>query len=530
MYLALYRKMRPVNFSDIIGQKNTVRTLINQILNSRISHAYLFCGTRGTGKTSTAKVFAKAVNCQSPVNGEPCNVCDVCRSIMSGASLNVIEIDAASNNRVDDVRGIIDEVEYPPSEGRYRVYIIDEVHMLTNSAFNALLKTLEEPPAHVVFILATTDAQKIPPTVLSRCQRFDFKRVTRNDMFETIRAQGLSIEDNALRYVISLADGSMRDAYSLLDQCLSFYSGDVVTLSMVQDLVGSGDTGIYFDFIRALFGKSVQACLEIINNLFIEGRSFEQFTSELITHLRNTYIAASVANSAEIADISDEQAALYKELSQLTDIQTLFKYINAFSSYLSSMKYLSNERVFLEITCIKLCTDGTEQPVVPPKPISVQSLPATPNVPVAPPVHSFEPVPPIKPVQTIVSPIQSPAPPAQAVEPIKTSSKLTIEYIKNTFSEFIKTIQDIMVRSLLNQAVPVNLDGIMLHLSASKALAGSLEPKKPIITDALLAYYKSELKPVFVTDSGDVSAQESNSQQGFERFKSLVKAEIRLID
>lgn len=248
-YTALYRKWRPVCFEDVKGQDPIVRTLKNQIISGRIGHAYLFCGTRGTGKTTIAKIFAKAVNCQHPVNGSPCNECAVCQSIASGASMNVVEIDAASNNGVDNIREIRDEVKYSPTEGNYRVYIIDEVHMLSTGAFNALLKTLEEPPPYVIFILATTEVHKIPITVLSRCQRYDFRRIN-NDVIAAqieylLKEEKVEAEPAAIRYVAKTADGSMRDALSLLEQCISFYYGQKLTYENVLDVLGAVDTGIF---------------------------------------------------------------------------------------------------------------------------------------------------------------------------------------------------------------------------------------------------------------------------------------------
>ena len=232
-YTALYRKFRPDNFEDVKGQDHIVTTLTNQINANRIGHAYLFCGTRGTGKTTVAKILAKAVNCEHPVNGSPCNECEMCKAIQAGTSMNVIEIDAASNNGVDNIREIREEVTYRPTEGRYKVYIIDEVHMLSTGAFNALLKTLEEPPSYVIFILATTEAHKIPITILSRCQRYDFHRISIDTiaarLSELLKAEGVEAEEKAIRYVAKAGDGSMRDALSLLDQCIAFYLGQTLT-------------------------------------------------------------------------------------------------------------------------------------------------------------------------------------------------------------------------------------------------------------------------------------------------------------
>ena len=238
-YQALYRKFRPQEFDDVKGQDHIVTTLKNQIKADRIGHAYLFCGTRGTGKTTIAKIFAKAVNCEHPVDGSPCGECPTCRAIAAGNSMNVIEIDAASNNGVDNIRQIREEVEYRPTEGKYKVYIIDEVHMLSIGAFNALLKTLEEPPAYVIFILATTEAHKIPITILSRCQRYDFRRISIDTITARLRelmdAEQVTVEDRALRYIAKAGDGSMREALSLLDQCIAFYLGQELTYDKVLD-------------------------------------------------------------------------------------------------------------------------------------------------------------------------------------------------------------------------------------------------------------------------------------------------------
>ena len=248
-YTALYRKFRPGEFDEVKGQDHIVTTLKNEIRTDRIGHAYLFCGTRGTGKTTVAKILAKAVNCEHPVDGSPCGECEMCKKISSQTSMNVIEMDAASNNSVDDIREIIDEVQYSPAEGKYKVYIIDEVHMLSAAAFNALLKTLEEPPAYVIFILATTEAHKIPITILSRCQRYDFKRISIDTIADRLKdlmqREQIEVEEKALRYIAKVADGSMRDALSLLDQCIAFYLGEKLTYDKAIEVLGAVDTAVY---------------------------------------------------------------------------------------------------------------------------------------------------------------------------------------------------------------------------------------------------------------------------------------------
>lgn len=270
-YVALYRKWRPSQFDEVKGQEHIVTTLRNQIIADRIGHAYLFCGTRGTGKTSVAKLLAKAVNCENPVNGNPCNHCASCRSIMEQTSMNVIEIDAASNTGVDNIREIKDEIQYSPTEGKYKVYIIDEVHMLTTGAFNALLKTLEEPPEYVIFILATTEAHKIPITILSRCQRYDFKRVSIDVITEHLvhlmQEEQIEAEEKALRYVAKVADGSFRDALSLLDKCIAFYFGQSLTYDKVLEVLGAVDTEVFYQFLGYIITGETIKVLNMVDEI-----------------------------------------------------------------------------------------------------------------------------------------------------------------------------------------------------------------------------------------------------------------------
>ena len=360
-YTALYRKFRPNVFAGVVGQDHIVKTLKNQMKTGRVSHAYLFCGTRGTGKTSTAKIFARAINCLHPTeDGEPCNECKVCQDILAGRSVNVMEIDAASNNSVDNIREIREEVKYPPTEGTFKVYIIDEVHMLSNSAFNALLKTLEEPPAHVIFILATTDPQKVPATILSRCQRFDFRRITADDIAHTLmkylNEEGLAATEDALRYVAQLADGSLRDSLSILDQCLAFYSGEEVTLEKVQDVVGAVDKTVFFDMTEALKQKDAAKAMELVEEMLLAGRDVKQFVTELLVHLRNLLVTSTVPDNARILDLSAENAARLQQQAKGLSPAELTYWIGRFSGLQNDMKYASNERILLEVEILRLCS------------------------------------------------------------------------------------------------------------------------------------------------------------------------------
>ena len=364
-YTALYRKFRPDEFEDVKGQDAIVRTLKNQINADRIGHAYLFCGTRGTGKTTVAKIFAKAVNCEHPVDGSPCGECAMCKSIAAGTSMNVIEIDAASNNGVDNIREIREEVTYRPTEGKYKVYIIDEVHMLSIGAFNALLKTLEEPPEYVIFILATTEAHKIPITILSRCQRYDFKRISIETIAarlrELIDKEGWDVEDKAVRYIAKMADGSMRDSLSLLDQCAAFYMNETLTYDHVLEVLGAVDTEVFSRLLRQLLAMDVHQVIETVDELVMQGRELSQLAADFTWYLRNLLLVKSSDNMEDVLDVSSENLALLKEEAQMIDNDTLIRYIRIFSDLTNQLKYATQKRVLLEVTLIKLCRPAMDQ-------------------------------------------------------------------------------------------------------------------------------------------------------------------------
>lgn len=364
-YTALYRKFRPDEFEDVKGQDAIVRTLKNQINADRIGHAYLFCGTRGTGKTTVAKIFAKAVNCEHPVDGSPCGECAMCRSIAAGTSMNVIEIDAASNNGVDNIREIREEVTYRPTEGKYKVYIIDEVHMLSIGAFNALLKTLEEPPEYVIFILATTEAHKIPITILSRCQRYDFKRISIETIAarlrELIDKEGWDVEDKAVRYIAKMADGSMRDSLSLLDQCAAFYMNETLTYDHVLEVLGAVDTEVFSRLLRQLLAMDVHQVIETVDELVMQGRELSQLAADFTWYLRNLLLVKSSDDMEDVLDVSSENLALLKEEAQMIDSDTLIRYIRIFSDLTNQLKYATQKRVLLEVTLIKLCRPAMDQ-------------------------------------------------------------------------------------------------------------------------------------------------------------------------
>lgn len=364
-YQALYRKWRPQVFADVKGQDHIVKTLQNQIGSGRIGHAYLFCGTRGTGKTTVAKILARAVNCEHPVDGSPCGECPSCRQIAAGTSLNVVEIDAASNNGVENIREIREQVQYPPTEGKYRVYIIDEVHMLSTGAFNALLKTLEEPPSYVIFILATTEVHKIPITVLSRCQRYDFRRITLDTITarlkELTEAENMPVEDKALRYVAKAGDGSMRDALSLLDQCAAFHFGETLTYEHVLDVLGAVDNSVFRDLFHAIRENRTKNCILKLEEMVVQGRELSQFVVDFIWFLRNLLLLKTADDAEDLLDMSEDNLAQMREDAALVDENTLMRYIRVFSELSNQIRFANQKRVLIELAFIKLTKPEMEQ-------------------------------------------------------------------------------------------------------------------------------------------------------------------------
>ena len=357
-YQALYRKFRPQEFEDVKGQDHIVKTLKNQINADRIGHAYLFCGTRGTGKTTIAKIFARAVNCEHPVEGSPCGECPTCKAIQNGSSMNVIEIDAASNNGVDNIRQIREEVAYRPTEGKYKVYIIDEVHMLSTGAFNALLKTLEEPPEYVMFILATTEAHKIPVTILSRCQRYDFHRISNDTiadrLFELMKEEQIEVEEKAIKYVAKAGDGSMRDALSLLDQCIAFHLGEKLTYENVLEVLGAVDTEVFSKLLRQVIAGEVAEAIGTLGQLVDEGREINQMVADFVWYMRNLLLLQSSDDMEEVLEISKDNLVALKEEASLVKPEVLMRYIRVFSELSNQIRFATQKRIMVEMAIIKL--------------------------------------------------------------------------------------------------------------------------------------------------------------------------------
>lgn len=359
MYQALYRKWRPKVFADVVGQSHITETLMNEIVTGRHSHAYLFTGSRGTGKTTCAKIFAKAVNCQHPVNGDPCNQCEICRGIDDGSILDVVEIDAASNNGVDNIRDIRDEAKFTPVNGQYRVYIIDEVHMLSAGAFNALLKTLEEPPEHVKFVLATTEVQKLPATILSRCQRFDFKRIRPEDIAGRItyvaQQENLNLTAEAANLIARLADGALRDALSILDQCISH--GRDIDEAVVNEVVGLAGKDHLFALADSILRHDSTAALNQINLLYSGSCEMDRLCNELINHFRNLMIAKAVKDPHGLIVCSDQELQEYRSMAAGCSMEQILQALDVLGETMNNLRKGLNRRVEVEMAMIRLCGD-----------------------------------------------------------------------------------------------------------------------------------------------------------------------------
>ena len=356
MYLALYRKFRPKTFNEVVGQNHIVDTLINQVNSGRINHAYLFTGTRGTGKTSCAKIFAKAINCLNPINGSPCGKCEVCKNIDQANNVDVLEIDAASNNGVNEIRELRENIKYTPIYGKYKVYIIDEVHMLTDSAFNALLKTLEEPPAHAVFILATTEVHKLPATILSRCMRFDFrlveKNVLKNLLCNILDNMHISYDEQSVDAISSAGEGSVRDMLSIAD-CVVAFSNGQITYEKTTSVLGSSDRDLVLTLSENIIEGNLGKVLEIINDIYSSGKNLIALSKEMTVNFKDLLVIKNCSNAKEILNVPNNIFERLVIISQKIETEKLIKFMQKFSEIESELKYALSPRTLLEIVCLE---------------------------------------------------------------------------------------------------------------------------------------------------------------------------------
>ena len=414
MYQVLYRKWRSPTFSDVVGQDHVTTTLRRALATQRLGHAYLFTGPRGTGKTSCARILAKAVNCLEPKDGEPCNACELCRGIDSGSVLDVIEIDAASNNGVDNIRDLREETNFTPSQGTYRVYIIDEVHMLSAGAFNALLKTLEEPPSYVIFILATTEVHKLPATVLSRCQRFDFHRIGAEDIAKRLQyvaaQEGFALEADAAMLIARVADGAMRDALSLLDRCRVEIAEEGITAPYVAKCLGMADRRYLFELTDAALAGDIAACLEITHRLYQDACDMERLCEELLRHLRNLLVLLTVRTPREFIVVTDDDFALYQMQAAKTSAAQLLCWMELLEKTAAALKRGTDRRMEMELGLIRLSQESG---------IRIQESGAIVQPAAQPePVAKLEPVQP-KPQPETLTPVSSPLTPENPLTPDK---------------------------------------------------------------------------------------------------------------
>ena len=516
-YTALYREWRPKTFNDVVGQEHITTTLKNQILNQRIAHAYLFCGTRGTGKTSTAKVFSKALNCLNLQDGEPCNECEMCRKINEGLAIDVTELDAASNNGVDKIRDIIDDVKYPPQEAKHKVYIMDEVHMLSAGAVNAFLKTLEEPPNNVIFILATTDPQKLPITILSRCQRFDFKRINNNDITARLRKivndQNVLADERSLNLIARVSDGAMRDSLSILDQAISMGNGNV-DYNTVVSMLGLVTNDHLFNLVNAVIQRSVEKSIEIIEDVIYSGKDIYLFIKDLIAHYRNLLMVKVTNNPEEVLDMSEENIALIKEQGARLRAEEIMRCIRILQEAENNAKLSKQARLYCELAIIKMCKIeyDTSNEVMLTRLNKLEESLRNGSIKVATVSKEVSQISNSKPINTI--PNNSGVKEQYSNEVSVTEnieSKITINDVKKSWKDIIerfKARREMIISSLIMIGKPVDCsDGVItVEFDSQNEFAKnrlSESKNRDVINDVFLEIFREKVKVNFVVQSDD---------------------------
>lgn len=498
MYQALYRQYRPKTFDEVLGQEHITRTLRQQVLKGNIGHAYLFSGTRGTGKTSAAKILSRAVNCLNPHDGNPCNECEICKGILDESIMDVIEMDAASNNSVDDVRDLKEKVIYPPSRARYKVYIIDEVHMLSKGAFNALLKTLEEPPKHLIFILATTEPERLPQTILSRCQRFDFKRITIKDIVENMRSisnkLNIEIDDKALNLIARNSDGAMRDALSLLDQCISF-NDEKISYEDATNILGIANKYLIFDMVNDIKEKNLEKVLFAIDEIIQNGKDINQFIKDIIRHFRDLMVAKTSKNPAEIIETEDSEE--YVVQSKTMRLEYILKALEILTTAEAQGKWSTQPRIILEMAVIKLVSIEEELSLeervkrleqgIKPAVINEQKATAA-SISKEKPIISEKPKPKAK--------EENKAP----IEIVDDGSALEVEKIKNEWTKVIQAIKikKINIYALIMEGEVISFENNLLTIVYNEGFgfhkeAVSSPQNKEFVEDIVSKYFNKNI-------------------------------------
>ena len=516
-YTALYREWRPRTFYDVVGQEHITKTLKNQILNNRIAHAYLFCGTRGTGKTSTAKVFAKALNCFNLKDGEPCNDCEMCRKINEGLAIDVTELDAASNNGVDKIRDIIDDVKYPPQEARYKVYIMDEVHMLSAGAVNAFLKTLEEPPNNVIFILATTDPQKLPITILSRCQRFDFKRINNSEITARLRKivndQNVLADERSLNLIARVSDGAMRDSLSILDQAISMGNGNV-DYNTVVSMLGLVTNEHLFNLVNAIIQRSVEKSIEIIEDVIYSGKDIYLFIKDLIAHYRNLLMVKVTNNPEEVLDMSEENIALIKEQGARLRAEEIMRCIRILQEAENNAKLSKQARLYCELAVIKMCKIeyDTSNEVMLTRLNKLEESLRNGSIKVATASKEVAQISNSKPVNTMTSnKVVKEQYSNEGNISENPDSKITINDVKKSWKDIIerfKARREMIISSLIMIGKPVDCSNgvITVEFDSQNEFAKnrlSEAKNRDVINDVFLEIFREKVKVNFVVQSDD---------------------------
>ena len=522
MYQALYRRFRPKTFDQVLGQEHITTTLKNQIINQNIGHAYIFSGTRGTGKTSTAKIFARAVNCTHSIDGNPCNTCEICSGLLDESIMDVIEMDAASNNSVDDIRELREKVKYPPSKARYKVYIIDEVHMLSDSAFNALLKTLEEPPKHLIFILATTEVEKLPQTILSRCQRFDFKRVTTKDIVKNLNnicgEIGIEVEESALNLIARNSDGAMRDALSLLDQCISFGEGTLTYEDALKTL-GIANEDLLFNLVDNIEEKNLEKALHIVDDIIQNGKDINQFIKDLIYHFRNLMIAKTSTNPLDIIDLEKETVGRYKEQSENISLPFILKALQILNEGQNQAKWSSQPRIILEMVVVKLI-ELRDELTLAQRIEKLEKVIESGNIKVSQKKEPIEKVKSEKPSKKEV-PIQNEKKEVEEEKMIIDDGKeINIAHIKREWENVLKVIKKkrISTQALLLEGSPMDYQNNILTIGFKEGYglhreALGKKDNKEFVEKSVSNYFNKNIRVEFVMAKEDEEENEKDEEQ-----------------